>query len=216
MSLRRDALRNRELLVAAGRETFAEHGADATLEEVARRAGVGIGTLYRRFPSREALVEAIYEVHIAEVAAAAEDGAAAEDAWSGLVGFLECVLKLQAANLPLREVFLTHGGLEERIVEHRRRVGSQLDAMIARARDEGSLRDDFTLGDLTFVLWSFAPLFEATASVAPDAWRRHLQIVLDGMRPEGATRQHVKPLSRPQLEATVDVLRNRYHRRRAA
>lgn len=216
MSLRRDALRNRELLVAAGRETFAELGADATLEEVARRAGVGIGTLYRRFPSREALVEAIYEEHVAEVLAAVEEAVAAEDAWAGIVGFLERTLTLQAANLPLRDVFLSHGAQEGRIAEQRRRIGPLLEKLVARARAQGSLRDDFTLGDLAFAMWSFAPLFEATASIAPNAWRRHLRIVLDGMRPDAATRQSVKPLSRPQVEAAVDVLRNRYHRRRAA
>ena len=216
MPLRRDALRNRERLLTAGRETFAELGADATLEEVARRAGVGIGTLYRRFPSRETLVEAIFEEHFAEVAAAAEEAGAAEDAWSGLVGFLERVLELQAANLPLRDVLLIQRGQEERIAEQRRRIGALLEQVIARGREQGSLRDDLTLGDLVFAMWSFAPLFEATATVAPHAWRRHLQIVLDGMRPDGATRQRVKPLGRSQLEAAVDVLRNRYYRRRAA
>ena len=108
MATRRDAQRNRELLLAAGRDVFSERGAQATLEEIARRAGLGIGTLYRHFPTREALVEAIYEEHIDDVVAAAEEGAAAEDAWQGLVGFLERVLELQARNLPLREVFLRH------------------------------------------------------------------------------------------------------------
>ena len=215
-TLRRDALRNRERLLAAGRETFAELGVDATLEEVARRAGVGIGTLYRRFPSREALLEAIYEEHIAEVVAAADEAVAAEDAWSGLVRFLQRALELQAANLPLRDVHLSQGTMEGRIAEKRRRIIPLLERLIARGREEGSLRADFTLGDLSFALWSFAPLLEATATVAPNAWRRHLQILLDGMRPEAATPQRVRPLSARQVEAAVDVLRNRYHRRRAA
>src|SRR5262245_53373716 len=110
MTLRRDAARNRAKLTTAGREVFAEFGPDASFEEVARRAGVGIGTLYRHFPSREALAEEIYAEHIDEVVAAAERAAAAEDAWSGLVSFLEHVLDLQARNLPLRGLFLRQGG----------------------------------------------------------------------------------------------------------
>src|SRR3954468_8431299 len=97
---RRDAERNRQKLIDAGRSLFAEEGPDAPFEGVARRAGVGIGTLYRHFPTREALVEVIFAEHIDEVLAAAEEAASAEDAWGGLVGFLERTLELQARNLP--------------------------------------------------------------------------------------------------------------------
>ena len=83
---RRDAERNRELLVAAARESFAEHGVDARLDEIARRAGVGTGTLYRHFPTREALVEAIFAERVGEFLALAEAGLAEPDAWAGLVG----------------------------------------------------------------------------------------------------------------------------------
>jgi hypothetical protein len=65
-------------------------------------------------------------------------------------------------------------------------------------------------------MWSFAPIFEATADVAPQAWRRHLRIVLDGIRPEAATPQTVRPLAGRQLERAMEALRERYHRRRAA
>ena len=213
---RRDAQRNREKLVAAGREVFVEQGADASLEEIARRAEVGIGTLYRHFPSREALVEVIFERHIEEVLAAAEQADAADDAWEGLVGFLERVLELQSRNLPLRDVFLRHPVGEGRIAERRKRIGPLLKRLVARAREQGALRADFTPGDLSLAMWSFAPLFEATAEVAPDAWRRHLRILLDGMRPSAATPQVTRPLTERQVESAIDALRNRYQRRRAA
>ena len=216
MPPRRDAQRNRGRLVAAGREVFAEHGDETTLEEIARRAGVGIGTLYRHFPTREALIEVIFQEHIGEVLSAAEQAAASEDAWQGLVGYLERVLALQARNLPLRDVFLRHPVGEGRIAEQRRRIGPLLKTSIARARAQGTLRDDFRLSDLSFASWSFAPLFEATAGIAPNAWRRHLRILLDGMRAEAAVPQRVRPLSARQLEAAIDALRSRYHRRRAA
>jgi len=212
---RRDAVRNRARLVAAGSEVFADQGPDASLEEIARRAGVGIGTLYRHFPSREALVEVIYEEHIDEVVGAAEAASCADDAWSGLVGFLEHVLELQARNLPLRSVFLRHP-VGPGVSERRRRILPLLERVVERAREQGSLRDDFTAGDLSLAMWSFAPLFEATAAVAPQAWRRHLRILLDGMRPDGATPQEVPALSGRQLERAIEALRGRYQRRRAA
>jgi len=91
-----------------------------------------------------------------------------------------------------------------------------LKQLVERAREQGTLREDFTIGDLAAAMWSFAPVFEATTEVAPEAWRRHLRILLDGMRPEAATPQRARPLSKPQLEAAVEALRNRYHRKRAA
>jgi AcrR family transcriptional regulator len=212
---RRDAERNRQKLIEAGRAVFAELGPDAPFEEIARRAGVGIGTLYRHFRTRDALVEVIYAAHIEEVLAAAEEGSAAEDAWAGLVGFLERVLELQARNLPLRGVFLRHGD-DASLAERRKRIQPALARLIETAREQGSVRDDFTLGDLSLALWSFAPIFEATSELAPEVWRRHLRILLDGMRPAAATPQQVRPLAGKQLEAAIHALRTRYHARRAA
>ena len=134
--LRRDAARNRAKLTAAGRDVFAEQGPDASLEEVARRAGVGIGTLYRHFPSREALAEEIFAEHIEAVIAAAEAAVGAEDAWIGLVSFLESVLGLQARNLPLRGLFLRHGG-GPGIAERRRLIFPLLEQLVERGREIG-------------------------------------------------------------------------------
>ena len=211
---RRDAERNRQKLLDAGREVFAEDPG-APFEEIARRARVGIGTLYRHFPTRDALVEVIYAEHIDEVLEAAVDAAAAEDAWAGLVGFLERVLELQARNLPLRGVFLRLGD-DPALAERRRRIQPALARLVGSARAQGAVRDDFTLGDLSLALWSFAPILEATAEAAPDVWRRHLRILLDGMRPAAATPQVVRPLAGRQLEAAIHALRTRYHTRRAA
>ncbi len=215
MAPRRDAQRNRARLVAAGREVFVERGSDATLEEVARRAGLGIGTLYRHFPSRDVLVEAIYAEHIDALIEAAERGIASDDSWQGLVGFLEQALELQARNLALRDVFLRHPAAEGPIAERRTQIHRLLKRLVARAQEQGALRPDYTVADLTLALWSFAPVLAATSAVAPDAWRRHLQIMLDGMRPDSATRQRVRPLTGPQLDGAIEVLRSHYHRRRA-
>lgn len=201
--------------MAAGTEVFAEHGPDASLEEIARRAGVGIGTLYRHFPSREALVEVIFEEHIDGIVAAAEGARQADDAWEGLAGFLEHVLALQARNLPLRSVFLRHAA-GPGVSERKKRILPLLEDLVAHARSQGGLREDFTVGDLWLAMASFAPLLEATAGVAPQAWRRHLHILLDGMRATAASPHEVQPLAGRRLERAMDALRERYHRRRLA
>jgi AcrR family transcriptional regulator len=215
MEQRRDARRNRERIVAAAREVFLERGAAATLEQIATRAGVGIGTLYRHFPTREALVEVVYQEHIDEVLAAAEQAADADDPWDGLVGLLERTLELQARNLPLVEVFLSQTLDEERAAARRKQIRPQVRRLVQRARKQGRLRQDFTAADLVAMIWSFEPIFVATAGTAPDAWRRHLQILLDGMRAEGATPQRARPLTTSELEAAIVALRrSRSGRRR--
>lgn len=194
---------------------FAARGPDASLEEIARRADVGIGTLYRHFPTRDALVEVIFEDHFDQIVAAAEAAAADEDAWNGLVAFLERVLDLQARNFPLRSVFLRLPA-SPGIAERRRLVRPLLDRLAQRAREQGAVRDDLTVGDVSMAMWSFGPIFEATSEIAPQAWRRHLRILLDGMRPAAATPQTVRPLTARQLEGATEALRGRYHRRRTA
>ena len=110
------------------------------------------------------------------------------------------MLDLQARNLPLRGLFLRHGG-GGRVAERRRLILPLLEQLVERAREQRArLRDDLTVGDLSLAMWSFAPCFEATAGVAPDVWRRHLRILLDGMRPDAATPQEVRAARRPQLE----------------
>jgi AcrR family transcriptional regulator len=133
---RRDAQRNRALLIAAARESFAEHGVDARLDEIARRAGVGTGTLYRHFPTREALVEAIFAERVGEFLALAEAGLAEPDAWAGLVGFLEATLELQRSDRVLKEIFLRYPPGEGRLAETRAQMRAQFEELIGRARDQ--------------------------------------------------------------------------------
>ena len=204
---RRDAQRNRVLLVAAAREAFAEHGVDARLDEIARRAGVGSGTLYRHFPTREALVEAIFAERVGEFLALAEAGLAQPDAWAGLVGFLEATLELQRSDRVLKEIFLRYPPGEGRLAETRAQMRAQFDELIGRARDQGALRPDFTVSDLALLLWSFAPVIDATADTAPEVWRRHLHWLLDGLRAEAATPQTQPPLDDDQLSESMRCLR---------
>ncbi len=204
---RSDARRNHELLVAAAREVFAERGLEASLEEIARRAGLGIGTLYRHFSSREALVEAIFEGRIGELVALGEVAEAEADAWQALVLMLAGTLELQAGDRVLKDVLMRYPPGEGRLASAREELRAVFERTLERAREQGTLRADFALSDLAMVLWSFGPLIDATAEVAPNAWRRHLHWLLDGLRAAAATAQSEAPLSNEQLVAAMQVLK---------
>jgi AcrR family transcriptional regulator len=213
---RSHARRNHEVLVATAREVFAERGVDASLEEIARRAGVGIGTLYRHFATRDALIEAVFERRIGEFAAIAEAAAAEPDAWRAFVGFLEGTLELQSGDRLLKDVFLRSPPGTGRVQSAREELRRLLGQVLERASEAGQLRADFELPDLSLLVWSFGPLIDATAEVAPNAWRRHLHWLLDGLRSESASTQAEPSLSDEQLNQAVQALRaQRAGRRRA-
>ena len=212
---RRHAKRNHELLVEAAREVFAEQGVEASLEEIARRAGVGIGTLYRHFTTREALVEAIVERRMAELVGVAEASAREPDGWAALVQLLERMLELQADDRLLKDVLMRYSHGAGRLTSARAELRRLFEQVLERARAQGTLRDDFTLSDLALLFWSFTPVLDATADVAPQAWRRHLHWLLDGLRPEAATAPSEPPLSDEQLGTAMEALREQRLRRRS-
>jgi len=201
--LRRDARANRERILAAARECFADEGVDAPVEAIAQRAGVGMGTLYRRFPTKDALVEAVIDEALDAFVAAAEAGLAADDPWTGFTGFVERVLELHAENRALREVLpgTGHGPARERM---RRRVRPLTRELVLRAQADGSLRADFAPEDMPLVFMTGGRVLEAARGVAPDLWRRYLGILFDGLRAEGATPLPRGPLTGPQLAKLLD------------
>jgi len=212
---RRDAQRNHGLLVAAAREVFAEQGVEAPLDVIARRAGLGQGTLYRHFPTRESLVEAIVAERMGEFLALAEAALAEPDAWTGLVRFLEATLELQGGDRVLKEIFVRYPPGEGSLAETREQMRSLFEKLLERAHSQGALRTDFSLPDLALVLWSFAPVIDATAETAPAAWRRHLHWLLDGLRPDAATPQTEPALTEAQLTEAMRCLRTqRFQHRR--
>lgn len=165
---------------------FSERGVDASLEEIARRAGVGIGTLYRHFPTRQALVEALYEERIGEFLAIAADARSAPDAWDAFATFLERTVELHACDHLLKDVLAQYPAGDEGLAGAKEELRRSVEQLLTRARAEGALRPDFTVADLRLVFRSLTPLIEATAGTGPEAWRRHLHFVLDGLRAEAA------------------------------
>jgi AcrR family transcriptional regulator len=203
MALRADAERNRQAIVSAARETFAADGLSASLDEIACRAGVGNATLYRRFPDRGALVEAVFAERMADYADAAHRAAGAEDAWNGLVGFVTDLCRMQVEDQGLSELLTTalFDG-SERIAELRRAVLTDLEQTIARAQAAGVLRADFAHQDVVVILMANAGLVRRTRDHAPGAWERHLAFVLAGLRAAAAA-DAPAPLGVDEIEAAM-------------
>ena len=178
--LRQDAARNRERLLAAAQQVFAERGLTAGVEEVARVAGVGMGTLYRRFPTKEALVEALVDALRRRLFAVAEAAVQTPDG-RGLEHYLEASAALQAANHGYLARLWSYDDEDRTVVAHRRVVGR----LLRDAQAHGRVRPELCETDVTMLLWSIRGVIETTARTAPDAWRRHLELLLAAMRPTG-------------------------------
>jgi AcrR family transcriptional regulator len=197
--LRRDAQANRDRIVFAAGAAFAAEGVEVPVEEIARRAGVGMGTLYRHFPAKEDLIDAVLEDAFAAFIGAAEQALAEQDAWAGFRGFLERVFALHAENRGLKDIIAMRAHGRARAEAMRTRMRPLLRRLIERAQEQGALRADFTAEDMPVVFWAGGRVIEATAAVAPEFWRRHLGLLLDGLRAEAATPLPHPPLTRAQL-----------------
>jgi AcrR family transcriptional regulator len=193
--LRRDAQRNRDAVVAAARQVFCDHGLEAPLEEIARQAGVGIATLYRRFPSRAELMDAVLADTVQAHVEVAERALAMDDPWDGFAYYLEETCRLQAADRGLNDVLGMRFPRATAVEAAKARLFEVVAQVLDRAQQSGQLRPDLTLEDLALVTWGNARILQAVrAAGAPDAWRRHLGFLLDGFRGERA-----HPLPRPPL-----------------
>jgi AcrR family transcriptional regulator len=196
--LRADAERNRARLLAAAGELFAARGLGVGLEEIARHAGVGVGTAYRRFRDKEALIEALFEDRIAGIEALARDALAREDPWEGLVVFMDGTVRLQVADRGLKEALFSSGSTSLPTENARRRIAPLIEALVRRAQAAGRLRPDVDVTDLPLLQFLLSGVAEFGAELAP----RYLTLVLDGLRtPEPS------PLPVPAL--TPDELQRR-------
>ena len=194
--LRRDAERNRQRILRAASEVFTTRGVEATLDDIARHAGVGVGTVYRRFPDKEALIEALFEERLGTMVGLAEQGLANPDPWAGLVFLLEQAGGLLAGDRGLRQIVMFANYGRDRVGEARARLLPVVIQLVARAQADGSVRADLSPTDIPLIEFMLAMLAEYAYPVRPDVWRRYLTIILDGLRPERAT---VTPLPAPPL-----------------
>lgn len=203
LRLRADAARNREAVLSAAREVFAEGGLDSPLEEIARRASVGIGTLYRRFPSREHLIAAALVGKITEYADAAERALAAADPWAGFAAFVESICALQAGDRGLADLLLITmppAGEIEAIRERANRAAVQL---IDRAKAAGKLRADLTGEDLLLLLIANSAVAAVAGKDAPHALPRFVALMLDAFRSRPGSSSLPQPPSGDQMRRVM-------------
>ena len=208
--LRRDAQRNRDAILVAARQAFCDQGLEVPLEEIARRAGVGIATLYRRFPSRTELLDTVLADTVQAHLDLAERALAMEDPWEGFCFYLEQTCRLQATDRGLNDAMGMRFPRTPALEAARRRLFDLGGRLIARAQEAGQLRADLTYEDLALVTWANSRVLQAVrAAGAPDAWRRHLGFLLDGFRADRAHPLPEPPLSPRQVYRAMLVLGRR-------
>ncbi len=203
--LRRDAERNRDRLLAAASDVFAERGLDATMHDIAAHAGLGVGTAYRRFANKQEVAEALFEQRLDRVAALAEAALRDSDAWHGFTTYLEQVLQLQQADRGLTEIINNPHLGQDRADEARNRITPLLDAIVERAQDQGRLRPDFDTSDIVFLQYALGALMDRTRQTEPALYQRYLTMLLDGVRADRGpiTNLPVSPLSADATQATM-------------
>ena len=174
---RADARRNRARVLEAARTCFAESGLEAQVDEIARCAGVGVGTVYRHFPTKEALYEALASDHFLRLAATAREALGGADSWEAFSGFMRRAAELQASDRALAEVMRD-------AARGREDLHSAVAELVARAQAAGSLRLDVVPADVPMLMCGIG---RATRSAGGPgmSWERYLAIVLDGLRVGG-------------------------------
>jgi AcrR family transcriptional regulator len=203
--LRRDAERNRQRILEVARDAFREDGLAVTLDEIARRAGLGVGTIYRRFPDKEQLIDALFEERMSEMVALAEDALQCDDAWDGLVAFLEAATAAHAEDRGLKEVALSGAHGLERVARARQLMFPLVTRIVERAQEQGSLRPDIQPTDMPLLQLMLGSLSECTRDVDPAIWRRFLGILTDGLRTrrDGPTPLGCDGLEPEQVQRTM-------------
>jgi AcrR family transcriptional regulator len=197
--LRRDAREHRERLLAAAQREFAARGVDASLEKIARDAGVAIGTLYRHFPTRLDLLMAAFQPRLREFLDGATKALEMDDPWEGFAFYLENLFRVQAGDRGFNDFLsrrFTDNAETERIHDQMCR---EIGEVLARAQEAGEARPDITQADIVNLIWSNGRIIDATSATAPNAWRRYLYLMLDAYRAERAHPLPEPPMTDQQL-----------------
>jgi AcrR family transcriptional regulator len=192
--LRRDAAANRERLLTAATAVFNDEGLDAGVELIAQRAGVGIGTLYRRFPNKDALIRQLVDGLLEDLLTAANVALETTDG-HGLEAYVRRVGALQASHRGYLSQLWESGSPQ--LIAALREAHATL---LRTAQNAGVIRSDITTTDLALLMWSLRGIVEMTAGHAPGAWQRHLDITFAGMRPHAAVLAH-PPISSAEAAA---------------
>jgi AcrR family transcriptional regulator len=182
--LRADAERNRLRILVAAEQLFAERGLDVAMDDIAAAAGVGIGTVYRRFPDRDALIDALFEDKLGDVERIALDALRIADPWDAFEAFMRAVSALHARDRGLKEAMLSDHRGAERAKLARETIAPLGEMLLSRAQQAGVVRPDLTTADVPLLHFAIGFIAEKTREASPDAWQRLLAIVLDGLKAE--------------------------------
>jgi AcrR family transcriptional regulator len=196
---RRDAQERHDKLIAAAQREFAARGVDASLEKIARDAGVAIGTLYRHFPTRLDLLMAAFRPRLQEFLDGADKALEMDDPWEGFVYYLENLFRVQAGDRGFNDFLsrrFTDSAETERIHDQMCR---QIADVLSRAQEAGEARPDITQADIVNLIWSNGRIIDATSAKAPTAWRRQLHLMLEAYRAERAHPIPEPPMTDAQL-----------------
>ena len=180
--LRADAERNRRRILDTAAELFGQRGLSVTLNDIAHHAGVGVGTVYRRYPDKELLIDALFEERIEALTAIVRARLQDPDPWQGLVDALTTMLQLQEDDAGLKEILLSAGPRHGRVAGLRERIAPPLGQLVARAQAAGVLRGDLERQDFAVIQLMLGAVIDCSREAAPGLWRRYLEILLQGLR----------------------------------
>jgi AcrR family transcriptional regulator len=202
--LRADAERNRRRILDAARELFARRGLEATLNDVARQAGVGVGTVYRRFADKGELIDCLFEEDFAEMFDRAQVARDDPDAWHGLVAFVTWTAEQHAADKGLKDLLTATPEGMARIARVRDKLMPMAMELVARAQAAGQLREDLDPSDFALIQVMIGSVIDAAREVDPAVWRRYLDLVLRGMAADPASMTlGTPPLATEQVDRVM-------------
>lgn len=212
---RKDAVANRQRLLDAANKLFAAEGLGVTLNDIAHHAGLGVGTAYRHFPNKEAVIDALLEERLEAIEQLAHEMLEEPDAWQAIIDYLERILKMRQNDRGLDQIMNDPTLGETRVNDVRLRLAPLVVQLVDRAKDSGELRDDFAPTDIAFIQTALSAVMDSTRGLAPEHYRRYLTLILDGMRADGRslTPQPVAPLTSQQTHAAMTSGRRRRRRR---
>jgi AcrR family transcriptional regulator len=203
--LRSDAERNRQRILAAATEVFAERGLGVSLDDIAAAAGVGVGTVYRRFPDKDALIEALFEQKLREIEELLHRSLEIEDPWEAFSGFMRSMCRLQAEDRGLKEALMSADRGRERLSATRDTIAPVAGELLRRAQEAGAVRADLGPFDVPMMNFAVGYIADTTRAVHPSYWERLVTILLDGLRPvrERTTEMPAEPLDREQFLTAI-------------
>jgi len=182
-TMRSDAVSNRLRVVAAGARVFSEQGVEATLNDVARAAGVGVATVYRNFPNRDALLDGLFQMKLDQLVELADRAADIAEPSSAFNTYLYSVMEAHAIDRGVVPVLMRATQSAQFAKELAAQLGPRVQPLIVAAQSAGSLRDGFTIQDLCLLAAMVGSVADLTRATQPALWKRYAQMLIDGTRP---------------------------------